>query len=237
MNNEAEMLAWAYLSRVVEVPCAELSALVQGVGPVEAAERIRRGQVDDTLAQRTEARRDIDCAAEDLEILKSRGGRLVTRDDDEWPGLAFASFNGAPVRDKQQGRAPLVLWAIGPLRLDEISERAAAIVGTRASTAYGEHVAADLSAGLVEHEVAIVSGGAYGIDGAAHRAALAADGMTVAVLAGESTSSIRPVIPPCCTALPEPGCWSVSTHPVCGRRGTASSPAIDWWPHCRGRPW
>ena len=184
MNNEAEMLAWAYLSRVVEVPCAELSALVQGVGPVEAAERIRRGQVDDTLAQRTEARRDIDCAAEDLEILKSRGGRLVTRDDDEWPGLAFASFNGAPVRDKQQGRAPLVLWAIGPLRLDEISERAAAIVGTRASTAYGEHVAADLSAGLVEHEVAIVSGGAYGIDGAAHRAALAADGMTVAVLAG-----------------------------------------------------
>jgi len=184
VNNEAEMLAWAYLSRVVEVPCAELSALVQGVGPVEAAERIRRGQVDDTLAQRTEVRRDIDCAAEDLEILKSRGGRLVTRDDDEWPGLAFASFNGAPVRDKQQGRAPLVLWAIGPLRLDEISERAAAIVGTRASTAYGEHVAADLSAGLVEHEVAIVSGGAYGIDGAAHRAALAADGMTVAVLAG-----------------------------------------------------
>jgi DNA processing protein len=178
------MLAWAYLSRVVEAPCGELASLVQGVGPVEAAERIRRGQVDDTMAQRTEARRDIDCAAEDLEILKSRGGRLVTLDDEEWPGLAFASFNGAPVRDKQQGRAPLVLWAIGPLRLDEISERAAAIVGTRASTAYGEHVAADLSAGLAEHEVAIVSGGAYGIDGAAHRAALAADGMTVAVLAG-----------------------------------------------------
>ena len=184
MNNETEMLAWAYLSRVVEAPCGELASLVQGVGPVEAAERIRRGQVDDTMAQRTEARRDIDCAAEDLEILKSRGGRLVTLDDEEWPGLAFASFNGAPVRDKQQGRAPLVLWAIGPLRLDEISERAAAIVGTRASTAYGEHVAADLSAGLAEHEVAIVSGGAYGIDGAAHRAALAADGMTVAVLAG-----------------------------------------------------
>jgi DNA processing protein len=184
MNNETEMLAWAYLSRVVEAPCGELASLVQGVGPVEAAERIRRGEVDNTLAKRTEARRDIDCAAEDLAILKSRGGRLVTLDDDEWPGLAFASFNGAPVRDKQQGRAPLVLWAIGPLRLDEISERAAAIVGTRASTAYGEHVAADLSAGLAEHEVAIVSGGAYGIDGAAHRAALAADGMTVAVLAG-----------------------------------------------------
>jgi len=184
VNTETEMLAWAYLSRVVEAPCADMSALVQRVGPVEAAERIRRGQVDDTVAQRTEARCDIDCATEDLEILKRRGGRLVTFDDDEWPGLAFASFNGAPVRDRQQGRAPLVLWVIGPLRLDEISERSAAIVGTRASTAYGEHVAADLSAGLAEHEVAIISGGAYGIDGAAHRAALAADGMTVAVLAG-----------------------------------------------------
>ena len=136
------------------------------------------------MARRTSARRDIDCAAEDLELLKRRSGRLVTADDDEWPGLAFTAFAGAPVRDKPQGRVPLVLWAIGPLRLDDVTERAAAIVGTRACTAYGEHVAADLSAGLAENDVAIVSGGAYGIDGAAHRAALAVDGMTVAVLAG-----------------------------------------------------
>jgi len=184
VSTEDETRAWAYLSRVAEAPCAELIGLVQRAGPVEAAERIRRGEVDAELAHRTEARRDIDCAADDLEILKRRGGRLITPDHDEWPGLAFASFTGAPVREKPQGRAPLVVWAIGPLRLDEIAERAVAIVGTRASTAYGEHVAADLSVGLAEHEVAIVSGGAYGIDGAAHRAALAADGMTVAVLAG-----------------------------------------------------
>ena len=77
-----------------------------------------------------------------------------------------------------------MLWALGPARLDEAAQRAAAVVGTRAATAYGEHVAADLAAGLVERDVAVVSGGAYGIDGAAHRAALAADGITVAVLAG-----------------------------------------------------
>ena len=176
--------AWAYLSRVVEPPCTELAALVDRVGPVEAAERVRRGQVDDSLAHRTEARREIDRAADDLEWLARRGGRLITPDDDEWPMLAFAAFGGDAVAARPQGRAPLVLWAMGPARLDETAQRAAAVVGTRAATSYGEQVAADLAAGLAEQEVAVVSGGAYGIDGAAHRAALAVEGVTVAVLAG-----------------------------------------------------
>ena len=176
--------SWAYLSRVAEAPCDELAALIADIGPLDAAHRIRRGEVVPALARRTEARRDMDCAAADLEMLQRRGGRLITPDDDEWPTLAFAAFGGAPVRDKPQGRPPLALWVIGPVRLDGIAERSAAIVGTRAATAYGEHVAAELSAGLVERDVAVVSGGAYGIDGAAHRAALAAEGITVAVLAG-----------------------------------------------------
>ena len=159
-NDERRLRAWAYLSRVAEAPFAELAELVARVGPIEAAERVRGGAVEPEVGRRTEARRDIDCAAEDLELLKRRDGRLVTRDDDEWPALAFTAFAGAPVRDKPQGRAPLALWVIGPLRLDEVAERAAAIVGTRACTAYGEHVAADLSAGLAENDVAIVSGGA-----------------------------------------------------------------------------
>jgi DNA processing protein len=176
--------AWAYLSRVVEPPCAELGALVDRVGPVEAAERVRRGQVDDILARHTEARREIDRAADDLDVLAHRGGRLITPDDDEWPILALTAFGGDAVAAKPQGRPPLVLWAMGPARLDETAQRAAAVVGTRAATSYGEQVAADLAAGLAEQDVAVVSGGAYGIDGAAHRAALAVEGVTVAVLAG-----------------------------------------------------
>jgi DNA processing protein len=78
----------------------------------------------------------------------------------------------------------LVLWVLGSARLDQVADRAAAIVGTRAATAYGEHVAADLAAGLVGRDAAVVSGGAFGIDAAAHRAALASEGVTVAVLAG-----------------------------------------------------
>ncbi|MGH3961425.1 DNA-processing protein DprA [Mycobacterium sp.] len=182
--SDPTLRAWAYLSRVAEPPCAELAALVHRVGPVDAAERVRRGQVDDTLTRHTEARREIDRAAEDLELLDRRGGRLVTADDDEWPVLAFTAFGSDTVAAKPQARSPMVLWAVGPEPLDEIAQRAAAVVGTRAATAYGEHVAADLSAGLTERDVAVVSGGAYGIDGAAHRAALASDGITVAVLAG-----------------------------------------------------
>lgn len=177
-------LAWAYLSRVIEPPCGELAELAARVGPVEAADRVRRGQVDDVLARRTEARREVDCAAEDLEFLNRRGGRLVTPEDDEWPTLAFAAFNGDAIAAKPQGRRPLALWVLGPVRLDETTQRSAAVVGTRAASSYGEQVAADLAAGLAEHDVAVVSGGAYGIDGGAHRAALAADGVTLAVLAG-----------------------------------------------------
>ena len=176
--------AWAYLSRVAEPPCAELAALVQAVGPVEAADRVRRGLVDDALAQHTESRRAIDCATDDLELLARRGGRLITPDRDEWPTLAFAAFGSGPAVSKPQGRAPLVLWALGPARLDETAQRSAALVGTRAATTYGEQITADLADGLAEHDVAVISGGAYGIDGAAHRAALAADGVTVGVLAG-----------------------------------------------------
>jgi DNA processing protein len=176
-------LAWAYLSRVAEPPCPELSALVTSVGPVEAAALVRQGSVGPELAKLTEPRRDIDCAAEDLAILTRLGGRLVTIFDDEWPLLAFAPFARIDDRQPSDAHAPLVLWVVGPERLTDVADRAAAIVGTRAATPYGEHVAADLAAGLVHRDVAVVSGGAYGIDGAAHRAALACDGLTVAVLA------------------------------------------------------
>jgi DNA processing protein len=136
------------------------------------------------LARHTEARRDIDCAAEDLDRIDRLGGRLITPDLPAWPTLAFTAFNGVDLRRHPDGIAPVALWALGDAEMEDVALRAAAVVGTRAATVYGEHVAADLSAGLCERGIAVVSGGAYGIDGAAHRAALAVDGCTVAVLAG-----------------------------------------------------
>jgi DNA processing protein len=177
-----ELRAWAYLSRVAEPPCPELAALVAEVGAVAAADCVKRANVGSELLVRTEARRDIDCAADDLAILTRLGGRLIVPGAAEWPQLSFSSFTGA--RSRPAAHAPLVLWAIGPERLSDVAERSCALVGTRAATAYGEHVTADLAAGLAERDVAVVSGGAYGIDGAAHRAALATEGLTMAVLAG-----------------------------------------------------
>ncbi|MEN4400680.1 DNA-processing protein DprA [Mycolicibacterium senegalense] len=176
--------AWAYLSRVAEPPCAELTALVTRVGPVEAAGRVKSGDIEPELFSRIEARRELDCAVKDLDIIDRIGGRLITPDDDEWPWLSFRALGVDRSRKRPNDHPPLVLWASGPVRLDEVGVRAAAIVGTRAATAYGEHVAADLAAGLVDRDVTVVSGGAYGIDGAAHRAALACEGVTVAIVAG-----------------------------------------------------
>lgn len=178
--------AWAYLSRVAEPPNPRLSQLVSEVGAVEAADRIRRRHPDlDTHLERsTRARHELDCAEADLDILDRMGGRLVTVDDEEYPGFAFTAFGHVKIDDKRpQAHAPLVLWTVGPASMVDVAERSAALVGTRAASTYGEYVAGDLAVGLVERDVAVVSGGAYGIDGAAHRATLAADGVTVAVLA------------------------------------------------------
>lgn len=179
----ATQRAWAYLSRVAEPPCAELARLVGEVGPVEAADRIRRGAVGEQLLRLTGARREVDCAADDLDRVARIGGRLVTPDDADWPTLAFVAFDGIDTTKHPDGLAPLALWVAGEVTLDDVASRAAAMVGTRASTSYGEHVATELATDLCHRDVAVVSGGAFGIDGAVHRAALAADGVTAAVLA------------------------------------------------------
>lgn len=159
--DEVTRRAWAFLSRVAEPPNPTLAELVTAVGAVDAAERIRRREVGGQLQRATEARFELNCAEKDLDVLDRMGGRLVTAGDEEWPHLAFAPFRGVDVKRRPQAHPPLVLWAVGPVRLRGVAERAASIVGTRAATAYGEHVAADLAAGLVDRDVAVVSGGAY----------------------------------------------------------------------------
>ncbi len=78
---------------------------------------------------------------------------------------------------------PLALWVRGPLDLRASALRSVAVVGARACTAYGERATAGLAGDLADDGWTIVSGGAFGIDAAAHRAALGVGGQTVAVMA------------------------------------------------------
>lgn len=93
--------------------------------------------------------------------------------ESEWPAQLDDLGDGRPVGLWVRGRPSLRMWAL----------RSVALVGARACTEYGAHMAATLGAGLAERGWVVVSGGAYGVDGAAHRGALAAGGATVAVLA------------------------------------------------------
>ncbi|MBX3089200.1 MAG: DNA-processing protein DprA [Cryobacterium sp.] len=100
--------------------------------------------------------------------------KLLVPTDPGWPaGLADLGPH-----------APIALWLRGSSQILNFAEHSISLVGARAATGYGEHVTMEASAGLVDRGFAIVSGAAYGIDGMAHRAALASKGRTIAVLAG-----------------------------------------------------
>jgi DNA processing protein len=109
-----------------------------------------------------------------LRAARTVGARVLVPGDRHWP-------DGA---DDLGSHAPIVLWCTGSEDALAAMSRSIAIVGARAATGYGEHVTAELAVGMAERDVAVVSGGAYGIDGAAHRATMAASGRTIAFLAG-----------------------------------------------------
>jgi DNA processing protein len=141
---------------------------------------VRAGDVPDAVAGETAARRTVDHSAADLAAARAVGGRLLVPEDPAWPHWAFTPFALAGVATLAP---PLALWVRGSASLEAASERAVAIVGARAATGYGTHLAGEFAAGLAAAGAAVVSGAAIGIDGAAHRGALATEGVTLAVLA------------------------------------------------------
>jgi DNA processing protein len=159
-------VAW---SRLAEPGDAEAQQLVDAEGAVPALAQVLAGHGPERLRVRLP---DLD-PVRDLATLHRLGGRLVIPGDPEWPtGLEALG-----------PEAPFCLWVRGPLNLAAATECAAAVVGSRAATPYGERVAGELADGCANRAITVVSGAAYGIDGAAHRGALAAEGPTIAVLA------------------------------------------------------
>ncbi|MEQ9460388.1 MAG: DNA-processing protein DprA [Phycisphaeraceae bacterium] len=134
-------------------------AQIDGIAPT-AARRLRQA-LDDTITQKR--------ADEELDRCDRAGVRLIARGTAEYPAL---------LRDIPD--SPPLLWAKGPLDADD--RLALAIVGSRKCSTYGRTQAEHFAARCASLGLTIVSGGALGIDGAAHRAALQAGGTTLVVI-------------------------------------------------------
>ncbi|MEV4049583.1 DNA-processing protein DprA [Amycolatopsis sp. NPDC049688] len=175
--------ARAFLQHAAGPTTPVLARYIADVGPVDAAHHIAECSAPaDVLA---ESRRHVrwQLADTSLQTVASLGGRFVVPEDDEWPAVAFAGLSTLAPSGDTYGGPPVGLWVQGDVRLDELAAAPSiAIVGSRAATEYGEHHAAEFAYGLASRRVPVFSGAAYGIDGAAHGGALAADGVTVAVL-------------------------------------------------------
>ncbi|MFF7753528.1 DNA-processing protein DprA [Streptomyces sp. NPDC007971] len=173
-----ELVGRVFLARVVEPGDEVAGRWLRECGVREVVRRLRSGgeplpgvggsRWAGLLARAGRADPD-----QDLEDAGAAGMRFVCPGDAEWPGQLDDLGDGRPIGLWVRGVPSLRMWAL----------RSVAVVGARACTEYGAHTAASLSSGLAERGWVVVSGGAYGIDGAAHRGALAVGGATVAVLA------------------------------------------------------
>lgn len=120
------------------------------------------------------------------------GARFIMPGDPEWPTKLEDVAGCDRSLHQGLGGVPLGLWARGPLGLAEACDAAVAVVGARAATSYGQDVAIEMAHDLArpggrrgsQQCWTVVSGGAYGIDVAAHRGALTAGGRTICVQAG-----------------------------------------------------
>jgi DNA processing protein len=173
LPTDAERIARAALSRVLD-PGDQVAAPLAGADAQELWELLQAGG---PLFARWEPRVTQARPEDDLERAAEADMRFVIPGDDEWPDqLQVLARN-------PDGGVPYGLWVRGPASLRETLAKSIAIVGARASSSYGEHVTGEIAGGLADEGVTVVSGGAYGIDAAAHRGALASGGATVAVLA------------------------------------------------------
>lgn len=161
------------LAQIAEPADRNLGSLVQRIGPAQTLQAILRQRPGIRLREGLLARLTALGDRDPQDLAARAGARMITRYDSEWP---------TQVNDLGAA-APLALWVMGAANLRLIMLRSLAVVGARASTNYGEQVCAHWVARWTEHRITVVSGAAYGIDTAAHRGALAAEGMTVAVLA------------------------------------------------------
>jgi DNA processing protein len=184
-----ESYARAALTYLAEPADRWLNGLISAHGAARTLDAIRSGRLPDpsgdfpippftlrTLQrslERWRVRLDELPTPDAVAAFRASGIRLICPGDPEWPEqLADLGLD-----------QPYALWLRGTADLRFNCLRSVAVVGSRAATAYGCYVAAEFAASVAARGWAVVSGGAFGVDASAHRGALGADGVTVAVLA------------------------------------------------------
>ncbi|GAB2771774.1 DNA-processing protein DprA [Streptomyces daliensis] len=180
-HDEGDRLARAALTRIAEPGDELVGGWLRTYGAREVVDALTgEGAPLDGASERRwsglriRARRAEEGQPEaDLERVRAVGGRFLCPGDAEWPAQLDDLADARPFGIWVRGEPSLRFWAL----------RSVAVVGSRACTDYGAHVAAVLGSGLAGRGWTVVSGGAYGIDGAAHRGALAGGGPTACVLA------------------------------------------------------
>ncbi len=177
-DDDRDRIVRAALSRVIEPGDPAALAAFAGLSPQETWDLLSSGAPG---LDRWSTRMDEANPERDLERAAAAGCRFVIPGDAEWPAQIEVLADAGQL--SRRGGVPYGLWVRGEADLRQVLERSVAIVGARACSQYGEHAAADLASGLAGTGVTVVSGGAYGIDAAAHRGALSVSGSTVAVLA------------------------------------------------------
>ncbi|RKT85898.1 DNA processing protein [Saccharopolyspora antimicrobica] len=182
-GRHAVRLARAFLAAIAEPPAPALAGFVARHGACRAVEVIQRGKAPPDVLAEIEARYQHVSAEELLEATEAAGAQLVVPEEPGWPGGAVENLTGAREVGLPEVAEPIALWVRGRADLAAVLDQAVSVVGARAASGYGEHVAAEFGHGLANAGFTVVSGAAYGIDGAAHRGALAAGGRTVAFLA------------------------------------------------------
>lgn len=194
-NSLAAYAAWTLITEPLD---ATACALVTRLGALEALDVAAHGTAEDVANASAGqiAVEDAAAAQGRWHITGARGDLLTAGRNlfsaSERDGVYLIPVIGAPLADHLQGEAyaPIALWGKGSAAetLDAFvnEHTAVAITGSRDATKYGAEVSSELVRGLASYDDApmIFSGGAYGIDAAAHRSARESGSKTLAVLAG-----------------------------------------------------
>ncbi|WP_051030233.1 DNA-processing protein DprA [Nocardia takedensis] len=163
--SDRRLRAWAILARAALTESTAARALaaarVAGPGIEDAADRIAAltGGSGSTVAV-------ADLAARDLDRADQAGAWLLTREDPGWTGLGLHDL------DRSEGSAaPVAVWVRGTVEAVSVLTRVG-VVGSRAVSTRGARITGEIAGALAARGVHIVSGGAFGVDVFAHRAAL-----------------------------------------------------------------